>query len=202
MPHSPTIVAVLTVLLAGQAAAEAEASHFTNVSKEVGLEGVRAKDVVLTDLDGDGYWDLVCDRQRFYLSKKKGKSFVVHEDHGIEFPEVEVVPMAQDGSPDREKAKTQAFAPQYLYFADLDNDGDQDAIWGVHSSWETPDSGGNWISVPECDHGLRCAWQAGADQGRCDALCLSNSDGWCQGPHSCTVTVETQSEGVCGWVGD
>ena len=32
--------------------------------------------------------------------------------------------------------------PQYLYFADVDNDGDQDALWGVKSHWEVASPSG------------------------------------------------------------
>jgi len=146
------LLLVLLVAAFPVAAEEGEPRWFTNVSKKVGLEGVRAKDGIFTDLNGDGYWDLCLDRRRFYLSKK-GKSFLAHEDHGIEFPEVTLVPLS-DGKPNREKARETTYTPQYLYFADVDNDGDADALYGVHSSWEYFDQG-KWISVAECDHGVR-----------------------------------------------
>ena len=49
---------------------------------------------------GDG----ALDRRRIYLSKK-GAAFEPHERSGIDFPTVNVVPLAQDGSPDTAKAK-------------------------------------------------------------------------------------------------
>lgn len=54
----------------------------------------------------------------------------------------------------------------------------------------------------DCDPFLHCAWQAGATAGRCEALCRTSSDNWCQGPHTCgPASVET-GDAVCGWVGD
>lgn len=126
---------------------------FTNASKASGLEGVTAKDAILTDLDGDGAWDLCIDREKFFLNKK-GK-FVAAEGNGIECPEVTLVPL-KDGKADTANAKKQKFVPSYLYFADVNNDGATDAIWGVHSNWETFDEANNaWVEVKECDHGLR-----------------------------------------------
>ena len=56
----------------------------------------------------------------------------------------------------------------------------------------------------ECDSPLRCVFQFGADAGRCDVVCPTMSDGWCQGPHTCNtaVSVEANSAAVCAWVGD
>ncbi len=127
---------------------------FTDVADDVGLTGQRAKDCVFTDLNGDGAWDLVLRRRDVYLSKKNGKKFKLLEGHGIAFPEVETIPVADDGRLRRKKAKSGPFAPQYLYFADIDNDGDQDALWGVKSAWEYFD-GERFVAVPEADHGLR-----------------------------------------------
>lgn len=145
----PAVVPAPTV--AG--AEEADEPWFENVAKEVGLEGVKAKDAIFTDLDGDGFWDLCLDRQRLYIGRK-GTHFEAHEKAGVEFPVVKVVPLTRDGKPDEAKATEKAFVPQYLYFADVDNDGDQDALWGVHSHWEHADRSG-WRTVPEADHGLR-----------------------------------------------
>jgi len=55
----------------------------------------------------------------------------------------------------------------------------------------------------DCDAPLRCAWQFGATEGRCEAVCLTNNDNWCQGPHTCgRGSVEAGSVAVCAWVGD
>ncbi len=126
---------------------------FTNIAADVGLGDAQAKGCVLTDLNGDGYWDLCLDKQRFYLSKK-GEKFTPHEKHGIEFPVVNHVPLGKDGKGNMAKAKERPHVPQYLYFADVNNDGNQDALWGVHSSWDVF-TGRAWKRVPECDHGLR-----------------------------------------------
>lgn len=57
----------------------------------------------------------------------------------------------------------------------------------------------------DCDVGMRCveAQAAGSSSFTCEALCLTTSDGWCEGAHSCIAqaTVESTSD-VCGWVGD
>ncbi|MHC5010657.1 MAG: CRTAC1 family protein [Planctomycetota bacterium] len=152
---APTLPLVPLLLSIGVAAHAQEDRWFTNVAAEVGLSGQRAKDCIFTDLDGDGYYDLCLDRQRLYLSEA-GRRFTPHEHHGIEFPVVRVVPMAGDGSPQEDKAQEKPFVPHYLYFADLDNDGDQDAVWGVHANWEFFDRArGGWRSVEACDPGLR-----------------------------------------------
>jgi hypothetical protein len=161
-------VLALSVLVAAppEAPAEEEAaeSYFRNVSKDAGLEGVKAKDAIFTDLDGDGFWDLCLDRQRLYLSRG-GKRFEAHEDAGIEFPVVTFIPLTREGAPDREKAKERAYVPQYLYFADIDNDGDQDALWGVKSHWEFASRSG-WKTVTEVDHGLRSSVWLNDGKGR------------------------------------
>jgi hypothetical protein len=54
----------------------------------------------------------------------------------------------------------------------------------------------------ECGDGLRCAVAAGEATGYCEALCLTANDGWCQGPHVCTVGSVEPERGVCGWVGE
>ncbi len=136
------------------APAETARPWFVNVAKEVGLEGQRAKDCVFTDLNGDGLWDLVLRKRDIYLSRRQGTKFKLHETHGIEFPETTIVTLDGEGKPQTKKAKTGPFVPQYLYFADVDNDGDQDALWGVKAHWEFLD-GTTWIRVAEADHGLR-----------------------------------------------
>ncbi|MHC4859631.1 MAG: FG-GAP repeat domain-containing protein, partial [Planctomycetota bacterium] len=147
------LLALLPLGLAASGEEKQPAPWFVNVAKEVGLTGARAKDCIFTELNGDGYLDLCLDKQRLYLSEK-GERFVLHEESGIEFPEVFKVPMTKGGRPDLEKAKKGPYVPQYLYFADLDNDGDRDAVWGVHSSWEHFD-GRTWHVVPECDPEVR-----------------------------------------------
>ncbi len=57
----------------------------------------------------------------------------------------------------------------------------------------------------ECDPGLACAESLVGDQllRRCEALCASPSDGWCQGAHSCNpAAFGGQSSGVCEWLGE
>ncbi|MCP3861458.1 MAG: VCBS repeat-containing protein, partial [Phycisphaeraceae bacterium] len=158
-----SIAALLLCILAAPAPGGDE-PWFVNASRESGLEGVRAKDCILTDLDGDGYWDLCLDRQRLYRSDR-GRTFAAHEEHGIAFPVAKRIPITRDGKPDLAKAKEGPYVPQYLYFADLDNDGDQDAVWGVHTHWEHFD-GRNWIRVEKCDPGLRSTVYLNDGKGR------------------------------------
>ncbi len=141
------------------------ATWFTNVSAEVGLAGVRAKGAAFTDLDGDGHWDLCLDRQRLYLAKDGGARFVAHETHGIAFPEIRKVPVGKDGTPDEAKAKDITYAPHYLYFADVDGDGDTDALWGVKSWWDRYDGSG-WKRITACDPGLRSTVWLNKGKGR------------------------------------
>ena len=98
---------------------------------------------------------LVVGRERFFLSEK-GKAWKEWKEHGIEFPEVTLVPMTAEGTADTAKGKKARLVPHYLYFADVDNDGDVDAPAGVHSNWEVFDGRG-WKVVKECDHGVRSA---------------------------------------------
>ncbi len=153
MRRFPVALALGLLAVLSPAAAQ-EAPWFVNAAPAAGLAGAAATDAVFTDLDGDGYYDLVLDRQRLYRSEK-GAKFAPLADHGIPFPEIERVPVGEDGRPDRAKAAKGPFVPQYLYFADLDNDGDQDALWGVHSWWEALDEERGWVTVPECDPGVR-----------------------------------------------
>ena len=158
LPRSCLPLLCLLLLPAATARAEddppAEAPWFTNVSAAVGLGGVRAKSVAFADLDGDGHWDLCLDRQRFYRAQDGGRRFEAHEKHGIAFPAIRRVPLGKDGGPDEAKAKDVDYVPHYLYFADVDGDGDTDALWGVKSWWERFD-GARWHSVAACDPGVR-----------------------------------------------
>jgi len=63
------------------------------VAAERGLDQVRAKDCIFTDLDGDGYLDLCLDRQRIYLSRK-GEQFVLDGKAGIDLANHEDPPEA------------------------------------------------------------------------------------------------------------
>ncbi len=188
------ILLTLLIIAAPFAAGADDDPWFTNVSKDSGLAGVKAKDCIFTDLNGDGFHDLCLDRQRLYLSKQ-GKVFTLHEAHGIEFPEINQVPLTKDGAPDLEKAKKRPYVPQYLYFADLDNDGDQDAVYGVHSSWEHFD-GRKFVTVPECDHGVRSSIWRNNGKGKFERAKASGFTAMAAaGPAMALALVDTDHDG-------
>jgi hypothetical protein len=54
----------------------------------------------------------------------------------------------------------------------------------------------------DCDPGLRCAFHDGVATGRCEALCLTQSDGFCQGAHTCGAGSVEPARSVCSWVGE
>ena len=53
----------------------------------------------------------------------------------------------------------------------------------------------------ECSDGLRCVFHEGVATGRCEAVCLTASEVWCQGPHFCNVP-SVERPGICGWIGE
>ncbi len=193
------ICAAMTALCVPVAAEEddrPEAPWFANISKEAGLSGVPSKDCILADLNGDGFYDLCLDRERFFLSAG-GKSFKATEKTGIGYPEVRIVPMTPDGKPDDAKAQTRRFVPHYVYFADLDNDGDVDAVSGVHSDWEFFDEQeGAFRYVKDCDHGMRSAVWLNDGKGafkKAAASEFSGPDAW--GPASSLAIVDFDNDG-------
>lgn len=57
----------------------------------------------------------------------------------------------------------------------------------------------------DCAEPLRCVLGASSTDspGRCEMVCPSASNGWCEGPHSCLPGWSIESTaGICGWVGD
>ena len=127
---------------------------FVNVAPASGLDGLDAREVVMVDLDGDGWLDLVLDDRWFLRSCRGGAWFQGLEGVGLDRPEVEMVTLTPDGDPDCLSARVEGLRPRYLYFADVDEDGDTDALWGVRSTWEHFD-GEKFVAVPEADHGIR-----------------------------------------------
>ena len=136
-------------------AAAAPGKCFVDAAAETGLGAVPGKTVVFADVNGDGWLDVILDRRHVYLSDH-GRTFHEALGTGIEFPATKFVPMTADGKPDAAKAAEREYVPGYLYFADVDGDGDLDALWGVHSDWEWFDEKEQkFVTVPECDPGLR-----------------------------------------------
>ncbi|MDJ0521088.1 MAG: CRTAC1 family protein [Planctomycetota bacterium] len=165
-----TLALLCLFLLAGSSSAVVHAEEeeprawFTNIAAEAGLDGVKAKGVALTDLNGDGFWDLCIDRRHVHLSRA-GRRFELHAKTGLAFPEIRRVPLTREGAPDETKAKDITYVPHYLYFADLDNDGDQDAVWGVKAWWQHV-RGTAWSNVAAVDPGLRTKVYLGDGKGR------------------------------------
>lgn len=59
----------------------------------------------------------------------------------------------------------------------------------------------------DCDDGMRCVEHPATVESpvtrRCEALCLTASDVWCEGPHTCGTEASVEYDlGVCAWVGD
>ncbi|NUN48264.1 MAG: hypothetical protein HUU15_05475 [Candidatus Brocadiae bacterium] len=79
--------------------------------------------------------------QRVFLSEE-GASFRELKDSGIEFPEVTFTPTTPEGTVDTAKATRGRYEPACLYCADVGNDGDADALAGVHSNRERFDGEG------------------------------------------------------------
>ena len=177
------------------AGSPSEPQGFTLVTQQMGLEDVRAKGVVLTDLNGDGWWDLVIDRQHMFLSKK-GRRWVRHEKHGIPFPEIHYVPLDAKGQPDNKKAKDKPYVPDTLYFADLDNDGDVDAVAGVRAWWQVR-RGASWQRVAAADPGVRTTVYLNQGAGRfrpAKASGISAKDAY--GPSMAFAIMDYDRDGV------
>ena len=130
---------------------------FVNVAAERGLAGVTGKTCCFVPWQADDTRLGVCvDRKTLFRPSPEGLSFVPREDHGIPFPEVSHVPV-KDGKADLAKAKRKPFVPRYLYFADVNNDGRADALYGVAATWMTLEAGRRWRRVKAADHGQRSA---------------------------------------------
>jgi hypothetical protein len=169
---------------------------FTNVAKDAGFADVSGKTVVLADIDGDGWLDIVLDRRRFFLSDL-GRSFREIADVGIEFPKTKTPVLDAKGSFDAAKAVERELVPQWLYFADVDGDGDLDAVAGVHSDWEWFDENfGKWMATPECDTRARTTVWLNDGKGsftRGPQSGLSAKDAW--GPSMALAVVDYDKDG-------
>lgn len=103
--HVPMIAHALLVAVSLPAQIQ-----FTDVTESVGLGGISATRLVLVDLDGNTHPDAVIDRTRVFLNRPAG------EGASVLFVEVE--------SPNLPPVN----AGDCLVFADLDDDGNRDAI--------------------------------------------------------------------------
>lgn len=141
--------------VSGEDEAEPAPAWFQNVAPGSGLQDAKAKSAAFVDLDGDGWLDLCLDRHRLYRSAGGGARFESLPANWIPTPEIDFVPVGKDGTADAEKARTRPYVPHYLYFADVDNDGRQDAIYGVKAHWLHFDGQGSFKPVTGSDHGVR-----------------------------------------------
>lgn len=138
-----------------EAAAYQDEHWFVNRAAEVGLGEARAKDCVFFDLEGDGDLDLCLDRHRIYRNEGLGRGFERVEDCGLEFPILRRPRLDADGArADESRVRALPYVPHYLYFADVNNDGLADAIYGVNADWIV-NRGGGFEAVEACDPGER-----------------------------------------------
>lgn len=139
----------------GGAALHQDEHWFVNLSDQVGLGDARGKDCVFFDLEGDGDLDLCLDRHRIYRNEGLGRRFVRVEDCGLEFPILRRPALDREGArSDESRVRALPYVPHYLYFADVNNDGLADALYGVYADWIV-NRGGGFEEVEACDPGER-----------------------------------------------
>lgn len=129
------------------------APYFVDVSAETGLTGTPATEVCWVDTNDDGYWDVYLEREHLLISAA-GKSFSKVET-GFEFPIVKRVVPLHAARIDLSNVQKYRLIPDYVYFADVNNDGHVDALHGIRSDWEQDNEGTGWTTVEQCDHGYR-----------------------------------------------
>lgn len=169
---------------------------FVDTAPASGFRDVAGKTVAFADVNHDGWLDVVLDRRRVFLSDR-GTHFA-EADVGLPFPKVRIVPLAADGSADTAKAAEREYVPQVLHFADLDGDGDLDALWMVHSDWERFDEATTtFVAVPECDPGVRTSVFVNDGKGRFTRgpeSGITAKDAY--GPSSAVTVVDFDRDGV------
>jgi hypothetical protein len=101
--------AALLALAVSSASAAPDAPYFRNVAGEVGLSEARSVRAVFVDLNGDDLLDVVLDRSRVYLATRTRD--------GLRFIDASGRARLDAGRD-----------PSLILFADVDNDGDPDAL--------------------------------------------------------------------------
>ena len=175
-------------------AQEGPPSHFRNVAAEVGLEELEATDVIWVDFDGDGWLD-VCANDRDLYRSSAGQSFAPLEEGGLPNPTIERVQLDGAGNLDESTRREIAYAPEYVHFADLDNDGRADAVWGVRCWWEALRAN-RWVKVEEADPGLRSAILLGGEDGFGSAPASDFSSDEALGPAKAVSAVDFDRDGI------
>ncbi len=131
------LVIVFTIFLASGSFAQDDtvnfldtmpAPWFTNVAPDVGIGVFAAGRANMTDLNGDGWLDCILERDNVFISHEDSSSIIgrrfvnITDDAGLK--------ITNDEGVDR--------SSNLILFADVDNDGDQDAFSAVYCDFLNP----------------------------------------------------------------
>jgi hypothetical protein len=131
------LLSFLVFATATATGADPPTPYFTDVTAEVGLDGVPVFRISVADLNGDGYYDIfihtapdemggdVLDKQFLYLNE-------VGDNPGDPYSRKFVDHTAGSGIRDNRSGTTDGRHSSAAIFADVDNDGDMDMFTGVY----------------------------------------------------------------------
>jgi hypothetical protein len=147
-------LAAAFLFVVGPLARGAEEPFFVNVARKAGLGGIKTVRCIFTDLDHDGWPDVILDREHVFLNrpaKGGGRCFVDSTDASG----LRRLCAKPDGTFVR---------PNVLIAGDVDNDGDPDLFAGFYLELEKPRkvkgsqrpaTEGDALVLEKTDHGLR-----------------------------------------------
>jgi hypothetical protein len=101
---------------------------FTNVAPDVGIGPFAAVRANMTDLNGDGWLDCILDRDNVFISQTDSASSIGRSF--IDITETAGLKIKNDAGDER--------ASNLILFADVDNDGDEDAFSAVYCEFLKP----------------------------------------------------------------
>ncbi|MCX7703850.1 MAG: VCBS repeat-containing protein, partial [Planctomycetota bacterium] len=128
------LTATLTLLLFLPLPAQSEKNLFEEVSSSLGLDKLAAKRVVFVDVNGDGWLDV------FLLAESSLSLFLNLSDNAGRR-------RLQDFTVESGLKAADARLPNFLIFADVDNDGDKDCFLSRYN---------DFLSSGKPDDGFRC----------------------------------------------